>query len=405
MISVSNSTLNDRDLLEIPRQQIFGRFLALSQSLPFIGKLATNAIRVGRKRFISKIKSPERSKWIEQILKHDCGLKFSSALEEWSRQPSKPVVHPFLASLPNLRRCTVIVNTVDRALDLEKTLHDLKLSWNADLDELIIVLGPTTDNSEQVIMHSALPYKLIYCPVKNLAVSRNLGLTHATGRFVAYLDDDASPVPGWLEALIEPMENDQKVGITAGFVYDGFGKKSLNRYVVADTMGRAFWFDNVALAQDLIAQIGTSRAFLTATGCNMAFRRSAVDSVSGFDPFYQYFLEETDLVFRLLALGHRCEVVPASQVWHRLSTNMVRLSSFDIEARIVVARSQIHYIGKFGKSTFTPAEIESCLWERVLVDLEKIAWDLRHEGSCGEFQRRYLSLIVNELKLNLYDLD
>jgi GT2 family glycosyltransferase len=194
------------------------------------------------------------------------------------------------------------------------------------------------------------------------------------------------------------MAQDPQVGITAGFVCDGSGENFLNRYVVADTMGRAFWFDDIAPAREMIVQMGETRAFLTATGCNMAFRRSAVDSVSGFDPFYQYFLEETDLVFRLLALGHRCEVVPSSRVSHRRATNVVRLSSFDVEKRIVVARSQIHYIGKFGKSTFTPAEIESCVWERVLIDLEKIAWDMCHEKCCGEYQSRYLSRIADELE-------
>jgi hypothetical protein len=92
--------------------------------------------------------------------------------------PSQSVVQPSLRSLPESRRCTVIINTVDRSLDLKKTLLDLNPSWNADLDELIIVLGPTTDDSEQVIKNSTLPSKLIYCPVRNLAVSRNLGLTH-----------------------------------------------------------------------------------------------------------------------------------------------------------------------------------------------------------------------------------
>ncbi len=395
----SNAAVDGHDLLRIPRRGRLGRLLGRWGEVSAVAKY----LRVGRKRFIARIKSPQQAEWIVEILKHDCGRDFKIALETWSR--ISPVTTPphFIALRTGSKRCSVIINTVDRAADLELTLASLKADWNS-ADELIVVLGPTADLSEEIVSRSPVPCQLIHCPERNLAISRNLGLQAASGRFVAFIDDDASPAAGWLDALLQPLDEDPKVGISAGFVLDGNGQHYLNRYVVADTLGRAFWLEDASAAREKIQQLGPQRAFLTATGCNMAFRNSMLEVIGGFDPFYQYFLEETDLVRRALTAGFQCAISPDSKVLHRLGSNTARTPGFDPEGRVVVVRSQIHYIGKFGKSTFPVGEIEACIWERVLLDLEKIAWDCSGsalwDSQCGKLQRQYLAAVAAELRLD-----
>ncbi|MEX1115794.1 MAG: glycosyltransferase [Akkermansiaceae bacterium] len=293
-----------------------------------------------------------------------------------------------------------MINTVDRGNDLRLTLEAMRKSWDADQDELIVVLGPTGDDSEEVIHRSTLPCRLIHCAERNLAISRNLGWQAANGRHVAFIDDDASPAEGWLDSLLEPLEHDSQTGVSAGFVLDGEGRRFLNQYVVADRLGGATWFEDAPAARAKIEELGSNRAFLTATGCNMAFRRSVLDQIGGFDPFYRYFLEETDAVLRALSEGFRCVAAPSSRVFHRLGGNLARNPTFELENRTVVIRSQIHYIGKFGKSAFSPAEIESCLWQRALLDLEKIAWDCVPTGHPVDLQVRYLQAIAGEFRLD-----
>ena len=398
-MSSSNAAVDGPDLLSIPRRGRLGRLLGRWVAVPAVSKL----LRVGRKRFIARMKSPGRIYLIREILNHRCGRDFQDALETWSRKSPLPEVPHFIPALMGSKRCSVIINTVDRAADLELTLAALEPDWNAE-DELIVVLGPTGDHSADIIGRSPVPCQLIHCPERNLALSRNLGLQAACGRFVAFIDDDASPASGWIDALLQPFDEDPKVGISAGFVLDGEGRNFLNRHVVADTLGRAFWLDDAPAAREKIQQLGPQRAFLTATGCNMAFRRAALDVIGGFDPFYRYFLEETDLVRRGIAAGFLCVASPRSHVFHRLGSNTARTPGFDLESRIVVVRSQIHYIGKFGKSTFSADEIHSCLWERVLLDLEKIAWDCSGSASwdprCGDLQTRYLDAVAAELRLD-----
>lgn len=247
-----------------------------------------------------------------------------------------------------------------------------------------------------------MPHRLVRCTERNLGLSRNLGLQSAAGLFVAFLDDDASPEAGWLDSLLVPLEDDPKTAVSAGFVLDGEGRFFLNRYVVADTLGRAWWFDDEAAANARIEQLGRERAFLTASGCNMAFRREALAGIGGFDENYRYFLEETDVVWRLMLLGLKCSPAPQSLVRHRLACNLVRKPGFQTHERAVLIRSQIHFIRKFGMSSFGDSDIVNCLWERVLRDLEKIAWDCANHDSCGrsgaEMQGDYLRVVTEDLR-------
>jgi GT2 family glycosyltransferase len=390
------------DLLRIPRRQGLGCLMDRLRFWRGMERLQ----RVRRKRFLELIRSSGRERLVRELVRDPAGLEFQAALQAWARKSAvdAAAMEPLQRTGSPSRRCSVVINTVDRARDLEITLEALAKVWDPARDELIIVLGPTADHSGDVIRNAAVGCRVIHCPQRNLAVSRNLGWQAAEGRFVAFIDDDASPVEGWLDALLAPLEQDPQAGVAAGFVMDGDGGGFLNRHVVADTLGRAYQFDDAAAARAKIAELGECRAFPTAMGCNMAFRREVLDAIGGFDPFYPYFLEETDVIWRAIGAGFRCVAAPDSRVRHRLGGNLARKPSFEVGQRVVVIRSQIHYIGKFGRATFAPEEIEACLWERALLDLEKIAWDScgggRDAPACGDLQRRYLAAVTREFRLD-----
>lgn len=395
-------------LLRIPRQDALGRLLDWCGRSGVMAKAATKIQRVRRKQFLENLRQPGNEGLVHKLLRHPSGREFHAALAAWARIPS-----PDAQTFPNLAlehpghdrcRASVIINTVDRAADLEVTLAALLEVWDPSQDELIVVLGPTEDESEAILKTSRMHHLLLRCEERNLSVSRNIGLAAASGRYVVFIDDDASPEPGWLDALIAPLEKDAGLAIAAGFVLDGQGQRELNSHVVADTLGRAHSFATAEEAEREIQRAGPHRAFLTATGCNMAFKRSLLNRIGGFDPAYRYFLEETDAVRSLLLLGFRCQVVSASRVRHRLGGNIVRRPRLNPADSLIVIRSQLHYIHKFGKSTFSPAGIEACVWLRVLGDLERIAWDCgnfgRSKADCAEMQHVYLRTLTADLGLD-----
>ena len=328
----------------------------------------------------------------------DLGRDFREALSDRLALPTHLITLPPLHGVPRNPkiRCSVVINTIDRADHLALTLSDLKAQWRADLDELVIVLGPTSDDTRERIAQSGFACQVIDCPERNLAISRNLGLAAAEGEFVAFLDDDASPCGGWLEALLDPLVRCPSLGTSAGFALDGEGRRFQTRYVVSDRLGWSSWWDNEDHALRHIARKGADRAYLTATGCNMAFRRDRILALGGFDPFYAYFLEETDLILRLHEAGYPCKVAPQSVVRHRLGTSTVRARDAAMSGRRVMIRSQLHFAGKFGKGFHQQKEMEASIWLRVLADLERIAW--RYPESAASLQVAYLQGVIEDLK-------
>jgi GT2 family glycosyltransferase len=396
-------------ILFIPRCNFLGKTLDFLAGLRCTAKTATRFQNIRRKRFLQKIKGSHHAKFTKRVLTHQAGLKFENYLTRWLA--SAPFLNAPILNLQNKLsqpnesdrcRASVVINTNGRCRDLKITLGDLKASWNSSQDELIIVMGPTKDGSLDVVSGCDLPLQLIHCPAKNLAMSRNMGLLASSGRYVAFIDDDASPEPGWLDALLVPLQKDHQVAISAGFVLDGSGHKLLNGYVVADTLGRARSFISHQDALDEIRRLGEHRSFPVATGCNMAFRRDLLIDQGGFDEVYEYFLEETDVVKRLIRSGFHCEYAPKSFVRHRLSPNIARKPSFDIEERNTIIRSQIHFIWKYGLSTFSAAEIKWFLWDRLLSNLEKIAWDCANNRlrptDCGRLQAACIQSVAQHLK-------
>jgi hypothetical protein len=51
-------------------------------------------------------------------------------------------------------------------------------------------------------------------------------------------------------------------------------------------------------------------------GCNMAFRREALEEIGGFDPIYRAAGDDVDVCWRLQERGHRIGFSPAAMVWH-----------------------------------------------------------------------------------------
>ncbi len=385
----------DFPLLSGPRQGWLGGLWEAGTRLPLLGGVFRRAQRVRRKRFRARLAAGDGFR--KKVVASAVGREFANRLSRWLERPAIPKKIPPLdgAGADSAVRCSVIINTVDRAGELAITLADLAAQWRADLDELIIVLGPTADDSRAIIARSGVPCRVIDCPERNLAVSRNLGLLAATGEFVAYLDDDASPCDGWLDALLEPWAHCPSAGASAGFARDGAGKRFLTRYVVSDRLGRSTWWEEEDEARAHIAQAGPDRAFLSATGCNMAFRRDRLLACGGFDPIYAYFLEETDLVLRLHEAGHPCLPSPDSVVRHRQGANIARSPDASLASRQVIIRSQLHYIRKHGIAVYPSAEREACVWQRVLADLERIAWE--HPADAASLQVAYLTGLSADL--------
>ena len=163
--------------------------------------------------------------------------------------------------------------------------------------------------------------KLIPFDIPNISAARNLGLSHAAGQIVAFIDDDAVPEPQWLNYLTQPASRPE-VSAMCGFVRgrNGISFQWQAARVDADGVQHPISVDPEQITL-LTAAKGEA---IKTEGTNMAFRRDVLAALGGFDAAFQYFLDETDLNMRLAREGHVTAVVPLAEVHHGFAGNSFR---------------------------------------------------------------------------------
>ncbi|MFE5909302.1 mycofactocin biosynthesis glycosyltransferase MftF [Streptomyces wedmorensis] len=138
------------------------------------------------------------------------------------------------------------------------------------------------------------------------AAARNTGVRSVTTDLVAFLDADVVPRPGWLDPLLAHFE-DPEVAAVAPRVRSRPGGSVLERY----ERGRSPLDLGPAPAE--VRPGGRVGHLPTAT---LVVRASVLRELGGFDEGLR-FGEDVDLVWRLVAGGHRVRYEPAGEVWHR----------------------------------------------------------------------------------------
>jgi glycosyltransferase involved in cell wall biosynthesis len=87
---------------------------------------------------------------------------------------------------------SIIIPTFNRANDLKRALHSIKIQSFEDW-EIIVVDNNSIDNTLEIINQFPLNKKISYFLIENFGVigkSRNLGISKAKGKYIAFLDSD-----------------------------------------------------------------------------------------------------------------------------------------------------------------------------------------------------------------------
>lgn len=258
---------------------------------------------------------------------------------EWVR-PGRPVSF------------SVIVNTYNRAAVLVDCLIALRRQ-SYQVFEVIVVAGPSSDATAQVLAEHALQCKVVHCTERNLSVSRNLGIAAAAGDVCAFIDDDAVAHPRWLERLSWRYA-DEAVGGVGGFTIDNTGAGFQCRYTVCDRFGNATLLEHIDPASRL-AQSGLW-LFPSLLGTNSSFRTALLRRIGGFDERFEYMLDETDVCLRILDLGRSVVTAPGALVFHRYAESHIRDHRRIPKTLLAASRSKAHFVFKHTRARLPLAE-------------------------------------------------
>jgi glycogen synthase len=240
-------------------------------------------------------------------------------------------------------RASVIINTYNRARSLERLLPSLDHLRDASF-EVIVVNGPSTDDTAAVLSRYLDRIKVRDCPTPNLSRSRNVGIAAAAGEVVVFIDDDAIPGQSdWLRRLIAVFEQDVEGRVGAA------GGASLHR----DTDWFEFaggWTSDYAeqvFGDTPPTDVSERRRWCRRTvGNNSAFRRSALVAIGGFDEQFAYYLDEADVCLRLVRSGYEVAYLENCAVRHYPAASP--MGQPFIRNRRLIARSDTYYSLKNG---------------------------------------------------------
>jgi len=200
------------------------------------------------------------------------------------------------------------------------------VEWPRESLELIVIDNDSGDDSVAEI-RAALPAVTVIDSGSNtgFAGGCNLGVEHATGEYVAFINNDARPDPQWVAAAVEAFDADPAIGAVASKVLDWEGQ--LIDYVD----GSLTWFGmgyKREVERPDSAAYDTPKDVLFGTGAAMFVRAELYREVGGFDERFFMFYEDVDFGWRLNLLGHRVRYVPTSIAFHKHHVTMKKFGNF-----------------------------------------------------------------------------
>jgi glycosyltransferase involved in cell wall biosynthesis len=222
-------------------------------------------------------------------------LQKNNALRFSSSEVTQHLANGLSVTLPkkgHYQTVSIVICTYNRGDLLERCLDYLQYQTNQNF-EVVVVNGPSTDNTATVLQKYKNQIKLGNNPERNLSKSRNIGIELADGDIVAFIDDDALPFDDWVDTLL--FEFSRRPLTVAGLGGPAYYAGSL------EFQAQDNGVNNLAEAWVSIpsTEIGKNGWQRYPTGTNCAFNAEALRKTNGFDEQFDYYLDESELCYRL----------------------------------------------------------------------------------------------------------
>jgi glycosyltransferase involved in cell wall biosynthesis len=249
-----------------------------------------------------------------------------------SAKELEPLLEPYLPTLTRSKRAkrlllppiSVIVCTRDRPASLKHCLAAISNVRHPEVEVIVVDNASSTDATREVVAEAGFRYVREDRP--GLDWARNRGWQEASHDLVAYIDDDARADNFWLEGICRGFR-DPETAATTGLVLPA--ELETNAQQLFESYGNGM-SKGMARKQFQPAQMSTLefiRSQDVGVGTNMAFRKSVLQKLGGFDTALDVGTPsggggDLDMLHRVLASGGNIAYEPSALVRHRHRRDM-----------------------------------------------------------------------------------
>ncbi len=213
---------------------------------------------------------------------------------------------------------SVIVLNYNGAAIVGKCLDHL-VAQTFDDFEILVVDNDSRDRSLAVIEPYLGSGRLsVIRSRRNLGVAggRNLGVKHAQGAIIAFIDNDGYADVNWLAEIVKTMHADARIGVVASLVFFAGRKIVLN--------GAGGTLNLQGYGGDLCFEVPYEfarlpRRVLYAMGCGMAVRKDVLDRIGPLDEKLFNYYDDVELGIRTWKSGFEVALAPDAWVDHGFS--------------------------------------------------------------------------------------
>lgn len=195
---------------------------------------------------------------------------------------------------------SVVVCTHNGSLTLPQCLDGVRGLSYPDFELIVVDDGSSDDSAAIARAHGAT---VVASEHRGLSAARNAGIARASGEIVAFLDDDAYPDSDWLHYLAALLRANGHAGV------GGPNIPPEDDGLVAECVAAAPGAPIHVLISDREAE--------HVPGCNMAFRKSALEEIGGFDERFRVAGDDVDVCWRLQESGRTLGFSAGAVVLHR----------------------------------------------------------------------------------------
>jgi GT2 family glycosyltransferase len=195
--------------------------------------------------------------------------------------------------------------------------------------EIIVVDNGSSDGTADDVAAQFPDVRLVRSP-RNLgyAGGNNLGVVHAHGEFLAFLNPDTEAAPGWLAGLVRVLDGDATRGLATSKILLFDRRDRIN------TCGNDVHYTGLAFCRGLeqpATAFKQAEDVAAVSGAAFLMRRDLFTQLGGFDERFFMYLEDTDLSWRAALAGYRCVFAPDSIVYHHYAVRISASKTFYLE--------------------------------------------------------------------------